>query len=81
MDAKLKLNIAEIRAWQNEMACQEATEACVESKEPTSMETELVAVYEEVPKEETAVENFGALRKRYGDRHLKVGCCRQLKIV
>jgi hypothetical protein len=27
------------------------------------------------------VENFGALRKRYGDRHLKVGCCRQLKIV
>jgi hypothetical protein len=57
-------------------ACQEATEACLESKEPTS---ELVAVHDEVPKEEAAVKTVRALKKRYGDWHLAVGHCRQLK--
>jgi hypothetical protein len=35
------------------------------------------AVHEEVPKEEAAVETIGALKKRYGDWHLAVGCRRQ----
>jgi hypothetical protein len=42
-----------MKAWRKEMmACQEVMEACLESKEPTSMEIEAVAVHEEVPKEE-----------------------------
>jgi hypothetical protein len=38
-DFNLKEIIAEMRAWQKEMTvCQETTEACLESKEPTSVE-------------------------------------------
>jgi hypothetical protein len=45
-----------MNAWRKETtACQEATEACLESKEPTSLETESVAVHEEVPTEDVAV--------------------------
>jgi hypothetical protein len=56
MDTNLKEIIAEMRAWRKEtMTCQEATEACLESKEPTSVETESVAVHDEVYKEEAAV--------------------------
>jgi hypothetical protein len=33
------------------MACQEVTEACQESKEPTLVETESESKHEEVPKE------------------------------
>jgi hypothetical protein len=36
-------------------------EACLESKEPTSAETESAAVHEEFPKEETAVRTVRAL--------------------
>jgi hypothetical protein len=69
-----------INAWRKDTtACQEATEACLESKEPTSLKVESIAVHEEVPKEEAAVETFGALKKRHGDWHLAIGCCRQLK--
>jgi hypothetical protein len=32
------------------------------------------AEHEEVPKEEATVETFGALKERYVDRHLAVGC-------
>jgi hypothetical protein len=54
MIAKTDAWLAEMRAWQKEtMAGQEVTETCVESKEPTSLES--VAVHEEVPKEEAAV--------------------------
>jgi hypothetical protein len=42
-------------------------------------EKESVEVHEEVPKEEASVENFGALKERYGDRHVAVGYRRQLK--
>jgi hypothetical protein len=57
-----------INAWQKEMmACQEATEACLESKEPTSGEIESVAVHGEVPKEEGAVKTVRARKKWYGD--------------
>jgi hypothetical protein len=56
---------------------QEATEACLEGKEPASLEAESVAVHEEVPKEEAALET--ALKKRHEDRYLAVGHRRQLK--
>jgi hypothetical protein len=62
--------IIEMRPWRKETtACQEATEACLESKEPTSLQVESVAVHEEVPKEEAAVETVEALKKRHGDVH------------
>jgi hypothetical protein len=42
---------ASVNAWQKEtVVCQEATEACVDNKEPTSVEIESVTVHEEVPK-------------------------------
>jgi hypothetical protein len=50
----------------------ETTEACVESKEPTSVEMKSVAVHEEVPTEEAAGKTSGALKKRYRNRHLAV---------
>jgi hypothetical protein len=53
-------------------ACLEKTEACLESKEPTSLEIEPVAVHEDVPKEEAAVKTFGAVKRWHGDRHLAV---------
>jgi hypothetical protein len=66
-----------MNALQKEMmACQEVMEACLESKEPTPMEVNVVA---EVPKEEVEVETIGALEDRYGDQHLAVGRRRQLK--
>jgi hypothetical protein len=36
-------------------------------------EIESVMVHEEAPKEEAAVQTFGALKKRNGDRHLVLG--------
>jgi hypothetical protein len=46
---KMDAWLAEMRAWQKETtAGQGATEACLESKEPTSLES--AAVHEEVPK-------------------------------
>jgi hypothetical protein len=47
--------------------------------EPTSVETESVAVHEEVPTKEAEVKTVRALKKRYGDQHLAVGHCQQLK--
>jgi uncharacterized protein YydD (DUF2326 family) len=83
MNSSQEQVIAMMHAWAKEIeslvkretACQGVTEACLESKEPASVETEFIAVYEEVPKEETTVETFGALKKRYGDWHLAVGHC------
>jgi hypothetical protein len=60
------------------MACQEATEARLESKEPTSVETDSVSLHE-VPKEEASVKSLRALKKQNGDRHLAVGRRRQPK--
>jgi hypothetical protein len=54
-------------------ACLGKMKACLDSKEPTPMEMS-IAVHEEVPKEEAAVETFGALKQQYGDWHLLVGC-------
>jgi hypothetical protein len=48
-----------MRAWLKETtACQEAMEARQESKVPTSLEVVSIAVHEEVPIEEAAVESF-----------------------
>jgi hypothetical protein len=61
------------------MACQEAMQAYLESKEPTSVESESVAVHEQVPKEEAMMKTVRALKEWYGDQHLAVQQCRQLK--
>jgi hypothetical protein len=42
-------------------------------------ESEAVAEHQEVPNEEAAVENIGALEDRYGDQHLAVRRHGQLK--
>jgi hypothetical protein len=57
MDAHQKRMRASMNVWRKEMtACQEAMDACLESKGPTSLEEkESVAVHEEVPKEEATV--------------------------
>jgi hypothetical protein len=56
-----------MKAWRKEpTACQEEMEDCLESKEPTSVEIEPVAVHEEVPEENAAVKTVRALKKRYG---------------
>jgi uncharacterized cupin superfamily protein len=60
-------------------ACQKATEAYLESKEPTSVEIESVMLDEVVPKEEAAVKAVRVLKKRSGGWHLAVEHCRQLK--
>jgi hypothetical protein len=61
--------VAELRTWRKETtACQEATEACLESKEPTSLKVESDAEHKEVPKEDAAMETFGTTKKRHGDR-------------
>jgi phage protein D len=74
IDANIKEIIAEMTAWRKETtACQEGTGACLESKEPTSLEIESVAVHEEARKEEAAVKPIRALKKRHGNRHLVVG--------
>jgi ketosteroid isomerase-like protein len=65
---KVEVWIAEMRAWWKEtLTCQEATEACLESKEAPSLVVESVVVHEEVPKEEASVESFGTLKKQHRD--------------
>jgi hypothetical protein len=55
-------------------ACLEKFEAwaCLESKEPTSLEVESIAAHEEVTKEEAVVEIVRALKKWYRDLCLAV---------
>jgi hypothetical protein len=49
-DANLNEIIAEMREWWKEMrTCQEATETCLECKEPASVEIESESLNEEVP--------------------------------
>jgi hypothetical protein len=56
------------------------TEACLESKEPTSLEEkESVVVREEVPEEEPAMKTVRALKEQYGDRDLALGWHQELK--
>jgi hypothetical protein len=42
-------------------------DACLEKMEANPGEQKSVAVHEEVPQEEAAVETFGAPKKRHGD--------------
>jgi hypothetical protein len=53
--------------------------ACLERKESALVKIESVAVHKEVPKEEAAVKTVRAQKKLYGDRHLAIGRCRQLR--
>jgi hypothetical protein len=55
------------------MSFQETTEACLESKESTSVQVESESEPQEVTKEEATVKYFGAVKKRNGDRYLAVG--------
>jgi hypothetical protein len=41
--------------------------------EANSEEREFESEHQDVPEEEVAVESFGALKERCGDRHLAVG--------
>jgi hypothetical protein len=87
MMAKLDACQAKMDAWLEEMKdsrkettnCQEAMEACRETMEVNSGDLQSLAVHQEVPKEEAAVEIIGAMKDWLGDRHLAVGHHRQLK--
>jgi hypothetical protein len=48
-------------------------EAYLERKEPTPVETASAAAHSEDSNEDAAVETVGALKERYGDRHIAVG--------
>jgi hypothetical protein len=54
-------------------------EACLDHKEPTLVEIESLMVHEEFPKEEAAVKTVRTQKKLYGDWHLAIGHCQQLK--
>jgi hypothetical protein len=65
-----------MNVWRKEtMAYQEVTEACLESEEPTSLETESIVVHDEVPTEKAAVKPVRALKMRLGDQHLVIQHC------
>jgi hypothetical protein len=65
--AKMAAWLEEMKAWRKEKTvCQEATEACLKNKEPTSVEMESVEMHEEVPKEKAAVKTLRALKEQYG---------------
>jgi hypothetical protein len=74
MNASQERAIAKMDAWLVEMRVRrkEATEVCLEVREPASVDIESVAVYEEDPKEEVAVKPVRALKKRHRDWHLAV---------
>jgi hypothetical protein len=64
---RMEAAIHSLRLWRKE-----ATEACLESKEPTSVEIAQLE-YPEIPKKEATVKSFGALKKWHGNRHIAVG--------
>jgi hypothetical protein len=64
---RMEAAVHAMRAWRKE-----TTEACLGSKEPTSVETESQSEYPEVPKEEAAVKSFGAPEKWHGDQRLTI---------
>jgi hypothetical protein len=80
MEARMDPNHAKIDAWQKEkMTYQEAMVAYPVKVEANPEEMESVAEYQEVPKEEVALETIEALEDRYGDRRLTVRYHRQPK--
>jgi hypothetical protein len=59
-----------MRAWHKEaVACQETTEACLDSKEPNPDDME----HREVPTEEAAVKSSGTMKKWHRGRHPAAG--------
>jgi hypothetical protein len=50
-------------------------EAYAEKMEPSPEEMKSVAVHEALPKEEVAVNTFGALQKQHGDWYLAIALC------
>jgi hypothetical protein len=61
------------------MACQETTEACLEFKEPTTVDMESEGVLGEFHTEDAAVKSLGTLKKRHRGRHLAAGRCGEPK--
>jgi hypothetical protein len=73
MDATQAM-VAKMKIWREEATtCQGMTEACLESKESTSLEVGPEAKHEEVRKDEAAVKSSGALKKRHRGLHLAAG--------
>jgi flagellar biosynthesis chaperone FliJ len=78
MDAteeKMDAWIAEMKDGQKKemMACQETTEAHLDSKEPNPEEIQSEAVHREGPREGAVAKSSGALRKRHEGRKLAEG--------
>jgi hypothetical protein len=68
-----------VNPWRKKMTgSHEATETCMESKEPSSVQKESAAVHE-IPNEDAAVKTVRGLKKRHGGRHLALGRRRKLK--
>jgi predicted transcriptional regulator len=65
MDANLKEIVENMMAWRKEIkADREAMEVYPEKREANPEEMKSVAVHEEVPEEEAAVETSGALKEQ-----------------
>jgi hypothetical protein len=71
--ANQRETIAKMGAWI------EGTKVCVGRLEANREKSDAVAEHQEVPNEEAEVETVGALKGRYEDQHLAVGCCRPPK--
>jgi hypothetical protein len=63
----------------NQEGMKDMLDACLEMVEANSRELQFVAVHQEAPKEQDAVEIISALKDRPGDRHLIVVSRRQTK--
>jgi hypothetical protein len=77
MLAKMETNKERMKANQGKMMAKlddhhERMTARMDAQLEKTEETESESTHQEVPKEEAAVETFGALKERYGDRHLAV---------
>jgi hypothetical protein len=71
---------AKMRAWRKEMkADREAMVACLGKAEATDLEANPEEKESAAVHEEAVVKTVRALKKRYGDQHLAVGCRRQLQ--
>jgi hypothetical protein len=80
MMAKMDAWLGKTKASPETMAaCEGKTETCLEKKEPTPEETEVVAKPQEVPEGAKDEEAIGAAKDRSKDLRLAVGCRGQLK--
>jgi hypothetical protein len=77
MKATVSATLKKMKSWREETkTCLVEVEAMDLEANPEEKET--AAEQQEVPKE-AAVKTVTALKKRYRDQHLAVGCCRELQ--